>query len=203
MHVAIASHKGGVGKTTTAVHVAGYLQQLAPTVLYDGDPIHNAIKWKERGEGFPFHIADMRLAVKLGGKYEHSVVDSGQRPSDEDLKHMAESCDLLIIPAVPLSLDTDGLILTIQALQKMNVKHYRVLVTKAPPEPQKDAQRLLDTLKELDVPVFATTIPYLKAFSKATSAGLLVSDVDDPRADRAWDAYQQVGKEMFSHALTS
>ena len=65
MHISVASHKGGVGKTTTAVHLAGYLQQLGPTVLFDGDPIHNAIEWRDRGDGFPFHIADIRSAFKL------------------------------------------------------------------------------------------------------------------------------------------
>jgi len=203
MHIAVASHKGGVGKTTTAVHLAGYLQKLAPTVLFDGDPIHNAIEWRDRGEGFPFHIADIRLAVKLGGKYEHSVVDTGQRPSDEDLKHLAEGCDLLIIPAVPLALDTDGLILTVKALKMMNVQHYRVLITKAPQMPQKDAVELVEQLKDLEVPVFSSMIPTLKAYSKASATGRLVSHVDDPRAARAWDAYELVGKEMLTYASNS
>ena len=37
MHVAVASFKGGVGKTTTAIHIAAYLQTLGPTLLLDGD----------------------------------------------------------------------------------------------------------------------------------------------------------------------
>ena len=200
MNISVASHKGGVGKTTTAVHLAGYLQQLGPTVLFDGDPIHNAIEWRDRGDGFPFHIADIRSAFKLSGKYEHSVVDTGQRPSNEDLKHLAEGSDLLVIPAVPLALDTDGLILTVKALKAMNVQHYRVLITKAPPPPQKEALDLMRQLEELDVPVFSSIVPMLKAFSKASSTGVLVSQVDDPRAQRAWEAYEEVGKEMLRYA---
>ena len=37
MIISIAGFKGGVGKTTTAVHFAAYLQQSAPTLLIDGD----------------------------------------------------------------------------------------------------------------------------------------------------------------------
>ena len=127
-------------------------------------------------------------------------MDTGQRPSNEDLKHLAEGSDLLVIPAVPLALDTDGLILTVKALKAMNVQHYRVLITKAPPPPQKEALDLMRQLEELDVPVFSSIVPMLKAFSKASSTGVLVSQVDDPRAQRAWEAYEEVGKEMLRYA---
>ena len=44
MFITVASYKGGVGKTTTAVHLAAYLQTLAATLLIDGDPNRSATK---------------------------------------------------------------------------------------------------------------------------------------------------------------
>src|ERR1035441_5562401 len=117
MHVAIASFKGGVGKTTTAIHIAAYLQTLAPTLLLDGDATRNATEWAQRGPGLPYRIADIRSAMKLGKEFTHSVIDTGQRPSDADLRALTEGCALLIIPAVPATMDSDGLRQTIEALQ--------------------------------------------------------------------------------------
>ena len=42
MVVTIVSHKGGVGKTTLAYHLARYLSEKAPTALFDGDPNRSA-----------------------------------------------------------------------------------------------------------------------------------------------------------------
>jgi len=201
MHIAVASYKGGAGKTTTAVHVAAYLNTVAPTVLLDADRTRNATEWSERGEGFPFDVADVASAMRLAGKYTHSVVDTGQQPTEKDLKALAEGCDLLIIPAAAVAgSDTDGLRQTIEALQRMNETRFRVLITKAPPPPETEAQQLKAMLEKLKVPVFKTTVPRLKAFSKASASGCLVMQADDSRAARAWEAYKAVGKEIVTYA---
>ena len=56
MIVTVLSAKGGVGKSTTAIHLATYFQTLAPTLLVDGDGIRSATKWSQRsgGKGLPF-----------------------------------------------------------------------------------------------------------------------------------------------------
>lgn len=198
----MASYKGGVGKTTTAVHLAAYLQTLAPTLLLDGDDTRNATTWSQRGKGFPFKVADEVQAARLSRNYEHTVIDTGQRPKQVDLKALSEGCDLLVIPAVPASLDTDGLVLTLSALQEIGADRYKVLLTKVPPAPEPEGPQLRSDLIEQEIPLFKVDIPRLKAFEKAAASGLTVNQVDDPRAKRAWEAYQSAGKELFGNDRT-
>ena len=42
MIITVASFKGGVGKTTTAVHLAAFLNESSPALLIDGDPNRSA-----------------------------------------------------------------------------------------------------------------------------------------------------------------
>lgn len=196
--ITVASYKGGVAKTTTAVHLAAYLQTLAPTLLLDGDDTRNATTWSQRGAGFAFRVADEVQAARLSRNYEHTVIDTGQRPKQVDLKALSEGCDMLVIPAVPASLDTDGLVLTLQALQEIGAERYKVLLTKVPPAPEPEGPQLRADLTAQKIPLFAADIPRLKAFERACAAGVTVNEINDPRAWRAWTAYVAVGKEIVN-----
>ena len=101
--------KGGVSKSTSAVHIAAYFQTLAPTLLLDGDDTRNVTAWSQRGTGFPFRVADEVQAAKLARDFTHVVIDTGQRPKRADLQALSEGCDILVIPTVPATLDTEGL----------------------------------------------------------------------------------------------
>jgi chromosome partitioning protein len=79
MFVTVASYKGGAGKTTTAVHLAAYLQRLAPTLLIDGDPNRSATRWAKRGS-MPFTIADEKEGAYQARNFQHVVVDTEARP---------------------------------------------------------------------------------------------------------------------------
>ena len=64
MIIAVTALKGGVGKTTTAVHISAYLQTKAPTLLVDADRNRSALVWSKE-EKLPFRVADSGCRVRI------------------------------------------------------------------------------------------------------------------------------------------
>ena len=203
MIVTVASYKGGVGKTTTAIHLAAYLQRFAPTLLIDGDAIRAATRWSKRGDGkhFPFKVVDETQTAKFAMQYVkgHIVIDTEANPSNVDFAQVADGCDLLVIPAVPETTATDGLIFTLSKLAEIGNDRYRVLLTKVPPKPRMDGVYLRETLEQKHIPVFVSEVPQLVAFDRASEQGVPVYEVKDDRAARAWESYEKAGKEILNN----
>ena len=92
MRISVIGFKGGVGKTTTAVHLAAYLQRKAPALLIDGDPNRSATEWASKGL-LPFRVEDERRAARNGAArdFAHVVIDTEARPTAAELKDIAEA----------------------------------------------------------------------------------------------------------------
>lgn len=197
MIITIAAFKGGVGKTTTGVHLAAYLSERGSTVLVDGDPNRSATAWAGRGD-LPFAVVDERQAARAARQYEHIVIDTEARPDPEDLKALADGCDVLVVPTTPDALALDALRLTVRALQKLGDPNYRILITMMPPRPSKDGQEAHDSLAVAGLPVCSAGIRRLVAFQKAALLGRPVYEVQDPRAKDGWQDYREVGEEIVA-----
>lgn len=196
MIITVASFKGGVGKTTTAIHLAGYLQAKDETLLIDGDPNRSATGWAKRGS-LPFKVIDERQAAKFAKNYQHIVIDTQARPEQEDLEALVEGCDLLILPTTPDVLSLDALMQTVDVLKSLGANQYRILITRVPSKPRRDGEEAREMLTEAGLPLFKGHIRDAVAFQKAALSGVLVYQVADSRAKIAGRDYQQIAQEVI------
>lgn len=194
MIISITALKGGVGKTTTSIHLAAYLQQKAPTLLIDADRNRSALIWS-REDKLPFHVASQAGSTSIIRKYPHIIVDTRARPEPEEFKDLADGSDLLIIPTTPNHLDLDATFKAVEQLQSLNA-NFKVLLTKVDGR-TKNGREAKQTLQAAKFPLFKTEIPLLVAFERASQRGVVIKDYPDPRSKLAWSAYEAVGREVL------
>lgn len=199
MIVTVASFKGGVGKTTTAIHLAAFLQGYAETLLIDADPNQSALAWASRGE-LPFLVVDQWQARELPTPHGHVVIDTQARPIADDLALLAASCDLLILPTTPDILALDALALMVQHLAGLPIAPYRILLTMIPPYPSRAGVEVRAMLTTTGLPLLEGGIRRYAVFQKAALAGTAVYDVKDPKAELGWQDYVVIGKEILAYA---
>ncbi len=195
MIIAITALKGGVGKTTTAIHLAAFLQSLAPTLLIDADKNRSALVWSKEDK-LPFYVASQAGSPSLITKFTHIVIDTQARPELEDLEDLAAGSDLLILPTTPNPLDLDTTFKAIELLEPLNAR-YKVLLTQVDSRTTngRDARKKLEEAK---LPLFKVDIPRLVVFERSPSRGVIVRDYPDPRAKIGWSRYRAVGKEIMA-----
>lgn len=196
MVLTVASHKGGVGKSTTAIHLAAYLQKKAATVLIDSDPNRSVCGWAQNGS-LPFRVIPLHQAARLGREFEHIVIDTNAGLRAEELKEIVEGCDLLVMPTTPDALSFQSLVMTLEVVEKIPRATYKALLTIIPPKPSRDADEMRRELIGRSIPLFATGIRRFVAYQKATLAGVPVYKAEDPRAQEAWSDYLSLGKEIL------
>lgn len=112
MKIAVLNQKGGVGKTTIAIHIAAVLAAKSNRVLLvDADPQGSSLDWSaiREGEGL-FSVVGLpkpnlhRELTALSRNYDHVVIDGPPRVYDV-ARSAIMAADLVLIPVQPSPYD--------------------------------------------------------------------------------------------------
>jgi len=197
MIITVASFKGGVGKTTTALHLAAFFAERDKTILVDSDLNRSASRWGERGAA-PFEIYDEK-SIGEAGEFTHMIIDTAARPADKDLIRLTETSDLLVIPSATSAFAVEAVVQTIGILSELPQDSYKILLTIVPPPPSKEGEKVQKALKKAGLSVFKHRIRRYSVYGKAEAEGCIVKEVKSDRyAGIAWGDYVEIGKEILA-----
>jgi chromosome partitioning protein len=192
MIVALLNQKGGVGKTTLALHLAGaWARQGCRVTVIDADPQGSALDWSEQRakEGGPrlFGVLGLardtlhREAPEIARGVDHVVIDGPPRIAGL-MRSALLAADLVLVPAQPspfdgwasgemLNLIREARIFRPELVARFVLNRYaaRTII----------ARETGDALTEHDPPVLAARIGQRVAFADAARTGQLVFEVEN------------------------
>jgi chromosome partitioning protein len=199
MIITVCSAKGGVSKTTTAIHLAAFFAEHGPTLLVDSDMNQSSLSWCNRGPEFPFDCGTVTTAAKKYAGKEYIVLDTQANPARNFLVGAAEGCDFLLLPTSPDALSMEGLLSTVEILREIETP-FGVVLTMVDSRRKGTAETARATLEGLGIPVLKQMIRRLVAFEDAPLSGCLVQDTGHRMGRIAWGEYRNLGKELLTYA---
>lgn len=163
-YIGILNSKGGVGKTTTAIHLAQALVPQHSVELWDADPQGSATDWayttEEHGQPLPFPVASVnhREISRKTTEADFVLIDTPPGNS-QVLDAAANRSTMLIIPTKPASLDMARVWATLDSIPA--TLPAIVLLTHANPRTI-SYQQAIEALDQAQIAVFDTPIKNLE-----------------------------------------
>lgn len=192
MIVALLNQKGGVGKTTLALHLAGEWARCGKRVtLVDADPQGSALDWSQQRSrsGAPrlFGVVGLardtlhREAPELARDADHVVIDGPPRVAGL-MRSALLAADLVLIPVQPSPLDGWASAEMLALLAEARI--YRPQLAARFVLNRCGARTIIardtaETLADQDPPVLAATIGQRVLFATAAQSGQLACEFDD------------------------
>jgi chromosome partitioning protein len=190
MIVAFLNQKGGVGKTTLSLHIAGaWAARGRRVVVIDADPQGSALDWSEQRarEGLPRLFGVLGLArdtlhveaPAIARGVHHVLIDGS--PRIEPLMRSAMlAADLVVVPAQPSPFDGWASSEILRLIQEARIYRPRLVARLALNRCGARTVIARETAKALtkhEPPVLAARVGQRVVFADAARTGRLVSEV--------------------------
>ena len=209
MIISVLNQKGGVGKTTIAVHISAALaRQGARVLLLDSDPQGSALDWSASRQAEPmFHVlglpkANLHKEVPAHAEnYDHIVIDGPPRVN-ELARSAILAADQIIIPVQPSPYDVwaaDEIVTLIREAQTFKEDIRSAFVINRKIVNTAIGRDVKEALASYQLPVLDANVCQRVSFAEGAATGSTVLEIDpDSLASREIMA---LAKEILGQQL--
>lgn len=188
MIISVQNQKGGVGKTTLAIHISQALSMEGHTVLLvDADPQGSVRDWSAAREDKPlFQVVGLdrptihRDLPAMSKNYDHVVIDGPPRVS-ELARSAIIAADLVMIPVQPSPYDVWAAQEVVELVNEASVfkeKLKSVFVINRKIVNTAIGRDVVESLGNYDIPVMSAQVCQRIAFAETAAAGSTVLEIE-------------------------
>ena len=205
--IAVLNPKGGAGKSTLALNLAGYLScQSYNVALIDMDPQGSSSRWlKNRGEGrtpiLGIHInhqqpdKDGNLRIRVPDHITHVVIDAPARVPAKSLIDYTCGAHAVLIPVLPCDLDihaASNLISNLLLVAQISRRNGRIgVVANRVKERTIAYQQLMRFLGSLSIKVVGI-LRDTQNYARAASTGLCLHEMPPSRVAKDLEQWSKI-----------
>jgi chromosome partitioning protein len=209
--IAVVNQKGGAGKTTTTMQLAGTIARRGYKVMVvDADPQGSATRWAASAEDacpFPASVVGLSAAnekvhrevKKFVDDYDFIIIDCPPAADSPVPQSALIIADLALVPILPSPLDmwaAVGIKQVIEHCSTVNEALQARLILNQTQAKTTLSQESAEVLSEFGIPLAKTQISQRQIYRQSAAFGVTVHDL--PKANAAIKEIEALADEVFA-----
>lgn len=202
--IAIANSKGGCGKSTLSMLLAGAISKHLSVVVADSDPQGTASLWAAVG-AFPCKVVPIEgkeQILRLQAEHAAVIVDCPPNVQSPVMSAALECADLVLVPCAPEPADIWATTILLEMCRR-EYPQLKVLVVlnKVPPNTALSRDSLA-TIEAAGWPLAKARLGLRTAFKEAMALGSTLAPLKGAGATRAREEVQDLSLEAMTTLST-